>query len=252
MIVWGRGVPGVPAADRGGLLGIPIYSTCRAMWDSRLVTTSGSNITAVPDASGVRSPATPLSGTPTLHATAGPGGGPAIDLTSGQVLDAGATPAIPVSGSWTQYIHMRIPTLDGVANYVLGQHLAGDAGRSQMGYNASVGDIIHVLRASNRIDSTIGASTAWEMATFARDFANELVLGADGESETESADPIAGLPLSNTGVLIGAIALSGAYNNVAGLTFHSDAYVAHISIWDGYHTAAQRTSVRAAIQAGHA
>lgn len=233
------------------ILGVPVYSSCRAMWDSRLVTTSGSNVTAWPDAAAVRADATPLSGTPTLHATAGPGGGPVVDLTGGQVLDAGATPAIPVSASWTLYIYHRIPTLDGTANYVFAQHAAADAGRSVIGYNAGQADVIGALRASNVVNSGIGASTAWELATFGREFDAELVLGADGETESEVADPVAGLGLANTGNLIGGLALTGAYDNAAALNFHSDAYIAHLSVWDGYHTAAQRSKVRAAIRAGH-
>lgn len=233
------------------ILQIPQTSKPCALYDSRVVETSGSDIVSVPDLSRIRAPATPLAGTPTLHETAGPGGGPAIDLTSSQALDGGSVGAIPIAGSWTLYAYYRIPALDATANYLFAQHLAGAAGRSVFGYNAGQADVIGVLRASNVVNSGVGVTTGWVLATFGRNFGDELVLGADGEAEIEAADPVAGLALASTGNVIGALALTGAYNNAAALAFHADAYLAHLSVWNGYHTPRQRKTMRQAIRRGH-
>lgn len=247
--------PSVPRIGRSPLtkprtrriLGVPRFTEPLAMYDSRLVTTSGINVTAWPDASGVRADATPLVGTPTVDTV---GGVTCVDLVGGETLDAGAPGALPASTSWTMYVSVYLPTLiGGDAQYVFGQYYASATARMFCGYSGGAGDVV-LGRAADFLAHGGGVVTAgeWQLWTFARETGSGILVAVE-ESETYRASDILDLDASLGNQIGGLSTTGGTYNSSSAFTLRG--YVAHISAWSGYHTAGQRAAMRAAIRAGH-
>lgn len=234
----------------GFVFGIPMYSAPLAMYDSRVVHQSGGNTTSWPDASGVRSTATVLDGTPGYSATGGPGGGPAVTFGGAASFDAGATPILPANANpWVMYI---LASSTSAASYILAQiTLLSGNGRAGVGFNSG-GAGYNAFFGNDADDPSlpidIGGNTAdWYVITLAI-HPTETITGVD---ETEAVDVVVPNSIQQTGVLLGAVTNSSVtYNGGTRTNFYSGS-IAHLSVWEGEHNEEQRASVRAFIRKQH-
>lgn len=225
-------------------LGLPLFSRPRRVYGANRLLTAGSNITSVLESSGTSDDASPLSGTPTESVAAGVR---AIDLSvPTRSLDAGASPAIP-TGSFILYVAVMLPALVGSsdAQYVLGQYYATDPARTYFGYSGGAGRLAYGVGSGNK-QLTLATPSAgvWSIWTVGVDSGVNTIMGID-ETEELFPDDLAN-PSQSQGNQIGALSTTGGTYNSSSV-FGLRGYIAHLSVWDGFHTAEQRTAMRSAI-----